>query len=410
MAEKTAMQSVVLQIFADNIIPRQDSQAWFAKVRLMRKQPTIALVRELVIAPALAAGWTVEAEEDAPEGAKEFIDKQMQPHRLKLLRTAMLGVIDFGWSPFEKVFDVSSTKEVVIKKFKPLLQDITEIAVKRKTGAFDGLRNTPVDGTAVIDLSREHSLLFSIDVEGTDWYGQAILKNLEDAYDDWVTVGQSASRYDEKIAGAMWVVHYPLGKSNYLGETLDNGLIADKILDALRSSGALKVPRYVAGLSEDIDDESKDAWKIELITDPGSAKAAFIDRQSYLDKLFARGLGLPERSVLEGQFGTKADAQAHADFAITNIELRHLMFVHDINKHAVNQLLRLNWGEQFEDTVHIEPAPLTDVQLVFLKEVFTALMTNPETALDVVDQIDKKALQDKLGIPIEEQEDDDDLS
>jgi len=46
-----------------------------------------------------------------------------------------------------------------------------------------------------------------------------------------------------------------------------------------------------------------------------TSQGSFIDRQKYLDALKMRAFGLPERSILEGSHGTKAEADVHADIA-----------------------------------------------------------------------------------------------
>lgn len=399
--EKTGPQTVQTLVFGEPNLSKTDGGiTWYKKARKMRRDPTIALARALVMAPALASNWSIEALDDAPDGAQDFIDKHLQSVRLHLLKTAMSGMIDFGWQPFEKVFSIDRNGLIYVSKFKALLHDITEILVIEETGAFNGFENSPPAGGVTI-LQLPFSLLFSNDPEGTDWYGQALLRNSEAAYDEWSTINKAANRYDKKIAGSHWVVHYPLGNSDYDGRTdVANDEIAKDILTSLEASGAIALPRKVEALTEDLNDQAPDAWKIEILSDPGSSRASFIDRQKYLDALKVRGLELPERSVLEGEFGTKAEAEAHANFAITNIELRHQMLVQVINWHVVNQLLRFNWGEEYENTVSIVPTPLSDPTVSFLKEIYRTLLGNPDGFLEEVDRIDKDALKDKLGIPI----------
>ncbi len=399
MAEKTGQQSVAVVAAHDGRLPTTLTGAWFTKLRTMRMQPTIAMARKLVIAPALASPWSLEQTEDAPDGAPALIEDMMFPARLRLMQCAMLGVIDYGWAPFEKVFSLNDDGKIVVTKLKPLIQDHTEIIVKTATGEFDGFLNMSADGRE-IDLDLKSSLLFSINVEGTDWYGQPDLKNLEDAYDQWTVISDAAARYDKKIAGSMWVVHYPIGITDFQGTPTSNDVIADTILTALESSGQLKVPRYVEGLSADLVGDAPDSWKIELITDGGTSQSSFIDRQMYLDKLFVRGLGMPERSVLEGQFGTKADAGAHGDFGITNIELRHTFMLQEINRQVVNQVLKLNYGPEAENTVYLQATPLADPVRELLKEIYTAILMNPEGFADLVPTLDTEALADQLGIPV----------
>ncbi len=405
MPEKTGQQTVSFVTSTDGVLPKPFVGTWYQKIKLMRLQPTIAMARKLVIAPALASPWTVEATPEAPEGGKELIEEMMFPARLRLLESAMLGTIDYGWQGFEKVFNTTMKKQVIVTKFKPLLQDITDILIKPRTGQFAGLQNQNMgstSGSGEVDLPLANSLLFSINVEGTDWYGVADMKNLEATYDEWNNVNDVANRYDKKVAGANWVVHYPIGTSILNGVSTSNDVVADQLLKALEASSTIKVPRYVEALSADLNDQTPDAWKIELITDKGAGVTTFLDRLNYLDKLFVRGLGMPERAVLEGQFGTKAEAGEHGDFAITNIELRHALLVQDINWHVVNQVIRLNFGPQFENTVKLKVTPLSDPVRVFIKELYTTILTNPDGFLDVVANLDLKAISEMLDIPLEE--------
>jgi hypothetical protein len=390
--EKTKPQ-VLIGTFGNNELPHTISPARYSTYRAMRKDPTIALARTLVVAPVLASSWSIEAEQDAPDGAQEFVNEQMQPIRMHLLRTAMLGGIDYGWQSYEKVFEMTGS-EIRIKKLKPLLQDYTLILIEEETGAFAGLKNYEV----TLDVAQ--CLLLSFDVEGTDWYGYPLMENVRNAYDEWNEVNNGAKRYDKKVAGSHWVVHYPDGVSLLEGAEVDNYEVAKSLINNLQASGAIAVPRKVEEFVDDLNKDAPDAWRIELLSDSGTSKASFIDRMKYLDALKVRGLGMPERAILEGEFGTKAEAEAHADFAIVNMELRHKMVVQDVNWHYVNQLLRFNYGPDVENKVYIQPAPIADLALQYLRDVYTSILTSPEGFVQEIERIDLEAMKDKLGIPV----------
>jgi len=386
--------------FGTNALPKPptNQRPSYSKLRLMRKDSTISLARQLVVAPVLASPWSIEAEQDAPPEAKEFINSQMQPMRMHLLRTGMYGCIDFGWQPYEKVFKYDeATGHVVIHKLKPLLQDITDILVEEANGAYKGLKQ---ESNGNVTLEVEDSLLLNIDVEGTYWYGQGLLENCEDPYDDWNAANISVKRYDNKVAGANWVVHYPIGTSMVNGVETDNFKVAKTFIAALEGNGAIAIPRRLSDLVDDLNKDSPDAWHIELLGDSSPKQYSQVARFKYLDALKVRALGLPERAVLEGQFGTKAEAEAHADLAITNMELRHKTLVQLINWHLVNQLLRLNFGQEAENKVYIEPAPIADLALQYLRSIYVEIIKNPDGFLQEFEHIDFEALKDRLGVPI----------
>jgi hypothetical protein len=358
----------------------------YAKAREMRKDATVALARWFVSAPLIASGWSIEEYEDAPEGMSDFIWTAIEPLRLELLQSAAYGLFDYGWQSYEKVFGLTANNEIIIKKLKPLLVDHTDILIDKDTGAFIGLKQGD------IKLSVDESLLLYFEVEGTDWYGTPIAASVEAPYDNWNVIEEAAKRYDNKVAGTHVVVKYPLGSSLLSGVETDNKVIAQRIIDAFSASGTVAVPaREEAGEGE--------SWSIELLTDNSAGRSGFVERQAYLDKLKVRGAGLPERAVLEGEYGTKADAEAHADFAILNIQLRHQMITHLLNKHLVNHLIRLNYGSAHENQAYIKPNPISDQSLKFLREIYKAILANPDGFLEESLSLDRDALRDSVSLP-----------
>lgn len=399
--EKTLAQ-VTTQIPDDGITQRVGLQT-YKRYRELRVDPTIALGRALVVAPAVAADWITEGAKDTPQELIDFIDDNMQPMRTHLLRTALLAHVDFGWQGYEKILSPDATGKIVLRKLKPLLQDITSILADPKTGAFAGFFQK--SGDTELRLEIEDSLLISIDVEGTQWYGQPLLENSRKACEKWDAVELAAARYDKKIAGAMIVIRFPEGQSNINGVLKDNSAIANDVALAIQASGIVCMPSKFQAALDDIEimdtpgDGEKDGWTIDLLTDGSAGRGNFTERHKYLDSLKVRGLGLPERAVLEGQFGTKAESEAHADFAISNIEQRHDVVLQMVNWHCVNQLLRINFGEEFENKVWLSRVPLSDARRAVLKSLYSTLLTSPEGFAAEFDNIDTDAMREALGVP-----------
>lgn len=405
--ERTPPQ-VRVSIGSDNELnrPAESQTSWYKKMREMRRDPTIALARMLSIAPVLASTWSVEKEKNAPAGADELVMSCMMPARLDLMRTAMFGCIDYGWQPYEMVNKLDAHNNLVLKRLKPLLQDMTDIVVSKETGDYLGLRQDPaplhLDEAREVYLDATETLLVYIDVEGTNWYGDPLMKTAEGPYDLSHEVNKSASRYDRKIAGAHWVIYYPIGTSRINGVDTDNYNVAVTLLSTLEASGSIAIPRTVSEVLDTVSAQQAEMgqWKIELMSAEGSTSSSFIDRLKYLDALKVRAFGLPERSVLEGQFGTKAEAEAHADFAITNMDLRHRIVVQLVNKHVVNRLLRLNYGEEAEGSVYIQPSPIVDTAMMLLRDVYKTILANPQQGMMEIASIDMEAMRDRLGVPM----------
>lgn len=379
------------------------SREWHKKVRLMRRDPTISFVRRLAVVTVLAADWSYEVNANVPDGAADYVKETLEPHRLSLVDTSMKGCIDHGWQSYEKVFqrdDVAGRAAIGLKKLKPLMHEMTTILVDAKTGTFDGLRQVDATGTT-IDIPVETALHVAFDVEGTDWYGEPSMAAMERVHDDALEVEKSCRRYHRKIAGTFWIITYPIGKSFYDGQEIDNFEVARRIINSLQSSGCVTVPRSVKAFLDvaNAKSASDEAWSIELKTDSSAGQAAFTERSSYLDKLKARALGFPERSVLEGQYGTKADADVHSDFAIAGQELRHITLCQAYSWHLVNQLLEIEYGPDARNTVWVRPMPLTDSSRSVLKDVYKTLLGSPEGQAQIASRIDVDVLAERIGIP-----------
>lgn len=359
--------------------------------RDMRKDPVIALGRALSLAPIIAGEWSFEAKENAPEGAIEFIEKVMLPLRDNFIEAAFLGGIDFGWQGFEKVFELSDG-QIVLIKLKPLLIDITNILVEVATGVFVGFEQK-VGGEA-ITLPLAQSLLVSFRVEGTDWRGQSLLENARSVYTQWLEANDGASRYDKKMAGSHWVIYFPVGTSVLNGTITDNAEIAKGYAKALRSASIMTVPLDFKNLVAGLDNATL-GWEIKLISDASARQYAFIPRLEYLDKMKIRALHWPERAILEGKFGTKAEAGVHQDLALAYAELQHQRVTKIVNRECVDQLLELNFGKEARGTVVITASPLVNAKLGFLQDVFKEMLKDPDTLV----RVDDHALLATVGVP-----------
>lgn len=404
MSEELSGPQVLQVTFNDYELQRPATTpvSFYAKVREMRLDPTISLARALCIAPILAANWSYEQQDDAPEGAQDLIQEMMTPLRNDLLRSGFFGCIDYGWQSYEKIFEVREDGFVHVKKLKALLPDITDILVDPVSGDFIGLRQDVTcntNYTEPLNLPIEKCLLLNVDVEGSNWYGESVMKIVEKAYDQWVDSNASSARFDRKMAGSHWVIHYPIGESKVNGQLTDNFVIAKQIISRLESAGAVAVPRALAEHIDDLNGQAPDQWKIELLESSGG-QTSFMDRLKYLDALKVRAFGLPERAVLEGQFGTKAEAEAHADIAVLNMELRHQLMTQSINRHVVNQVLAYNYGPQAKNKVYIQPAPIADLEKDWLKKIYEKIISDPNGFLTELDAIDMEALRDRVAIPM----------
>ena len=381
-------------------------------LKKMKKHPTVQLVYRLFQDLVLSAQWSVDIVQDSEIGAEQlekaqkFIAQQFLPQRRHFLRTSTTGCLDKGWRGYEFIVSAEES-EFRLKKLKSLIHRDTTILTNKGTGAYEGLKQE-IDETTVV-LNIDQSLLINDGVEGTDWRGAPRIEATEGPWRAHVKVEAASERYDDKTAGAFWVVHYPLGTSKINGTDTDNFEIAKDLIAKLKSSGSLVVPRSMDDTVGVLNDQAKEpAWKIELLSDSGASSTHFVQRQKYLDSLIVRSLGFTERSVLEGQFGTKAEAGEHADLAITGVEEFTGSIVEQLNWHGVNRLLRWNFGSRFENQVRITPQPIVDSEKEFLRDVYRGILSSNMQA-EEYDRIDRDSVRQRLNIPSEAATENDDL-
>jgi hypothetical protein len=171
----------------------------------------------------------------------------------------------------------------------------------------------------------------------------------------------------------------------------------------MESSGKIAVPMKLLQQMDSLNlqqiDENKMAWKIELISVSGTSESSFVGRQRYLDGLKSRALGFPERAVLEGQYGTKAEAEAHADFAIDNMQMFLTESVDQLNKWPVRFLLEVNHGQDFVGHVKLVAAPLTDVRRSQLRSLYMRYFDSPQGQAEESDAVDFDTIREELSIP-----------
>jgi hypothetical protein len=188
------------------------SRVQLDKLRAMRRDPTIGLARQISVAPALRAPWIANPVYDEADPAWiDYVDRYIIPLRTKFVRSAMLGDVDFGWRGYEVIFE-EVNDDVLGQRIIPKIKTLkTENTWQRKTeqGDFNGFLHNDVNKNQLFEIDVEHSLFINFDEEGTGDYGDPLLIRAEVPYDQWKATNEVANRFSEKVAGSLWVLHYP---------------------------------------------------------------------------------------------------------------------------------------------------------------------------------------------------------
>lgn len=380
-------------------------------IRSLRKDPTVQLARWAILAPMIHTPWTYVNKRaggkfTATQEMIDFVKENMVPLRDQFLQQAVFGTLDFGWQPFEVVYKPENGY-IYIDNYKALLQDFTTVLVYINNGKFAGFLNQTYDVESVQQIEEKYAQITNFDIEGTDWYGYSIFDSILSIQNSWNAVEDTSGRFDRKIAGASYIVYYPPGKTLFRGEVTANDLIAQEILKDLIASGGVAIPDEIQdSIDEFTTPNTKGRWRIDLLEADSSSSTGFTDRQKYYDALKFRAFGFPERSIMEGNHGTKEEAGEHGDIALSIVDTRHRLICNALNLYSIPNLMTLNFGKKYAYSVGVEPAPIVDKQFAVVKEIYRLFLQNPETAIREFATYDLKAVKTLLNLPINGQETD----
>lgn len=372
-------------------LSRPCGRASYSTYRAMGQDPTIFLIRTIIVSAIVAAGWSYETKDGTPDDALRFIRDQLDGETDDLITTAVDGGNRFGWSPLEMVFGLSDGW-IVLEKLKPLLQDLTSILVDN-AGNFMGF-SQPTQGNRIVPL--ENALLFPWRMEGTDWHGFPLIENVRDAYTRWNTLEDVADEYDGKCVGTRMVVYYPNLPDNHLttvnGVEYENYVIAQTIIDELDKSGKVAVPATVAQFVDELDKAST-GWRIVELTGK-NASPLIMERARYHDVLKVRGMGFPERVVLEGAAeGQKSGTETAQKWAIQNLEKMSRFVARIVNVRLIDPLLIWNYGQSYKGGVYVKASPIADETFEVLSDIASETVKANPTIVDI------DSILDHLKIP-----------
>jgi len=367
--------------------------------RIMRRHPTIAIARACATAPILASKWSVEADDGVSDDYVKFIDEQISSIWDAYIKNSIFS-LDYGFQVFEKIFAVNEDTGLIgIGKIKPLMPDLTKFVVDKKTGELKGVRNNAVE------LKTSDVIVLVNDKEGDNYYGNSRMENCWEAWKRWKEIDGKFQTYITKVSNVIPMIEYPPGESrDVTGATVDNFKIAQSVLRELGKGAGIAMPNtlaeYVSELSR-LGGNVKDmrAWNIDFLEVGSSHGSEYETMMDKYERLMIRGWLVPERAISEGKFGTKAEAETHADIAllITNLVYRSIISV--LNEQLVNDLVRYNFGDDYVGKIKVIGSELDKDQQEFYREILKGVLTNPNNVDLLIQWLDVDALVDVAGLP-----------
>ena len=350
----------------------------------IRRDPTIAMVRDVMAMTIAEAGWGLEGRPGVPDSWYELVHEEVDRHVVPILQRACYGITDHGWQGFELVWQ-NERARTRIRKIKPLRQSLSTILIDRHTGDFAGFRQV---GDREVRVPPTKALIAHWEVDGDDLRGLSILSRVRETVALYQEAQESVVRYDAKIAGGVWVITYPRGRhvDPDTGEETDHADVAQRLADDIEASGTLLIPSHV---HEYIESGAESGWKIERVESSPGHGAGFAERLNYLDRLKIRGFAIPERALLESHSGTRADAGTQTQTILPVLSARSGMIAHAVSQQVVNRLLAANFGPEARDAIWYEPAPLDDTRS---NRLWSLVAEHPEG-------IDMDTVLDQLRLP-----------
>lgn len=389
----------------------------FLNYRRMRANPTVAIARMAAAAPIKMAEWGyVEGEDqrDRPnQGGDEVVatrdidamiatvKSSIEPLRAMLISQAMRA-LDYGFQAFEKVWDKrerDGRPEFYIRKLKPLLPDCTRVLVDSTTGAFEGAENQG------IRLAPNKVFWFAHDMEGTDFYGRSRHENIRGAWTVWDQLIERMGKHVAVSSVPVPMISYPPGTTDDNGTKRDNFEIARNVLSMLGRGYGVAMPNVYHKAAEDMvrggfDPSKLQAWQISFLEPKSSILAQIVEGLRHFESLMSRGWLVPERVMLEGEHGTKAESEAHADVAIAMAQETLDDLIRCVNWYLVDQILVANYGPDARGKVKVATDPLSDDAKALVRQVITTVLTAPNNLDLLLAMLDFEAMLDQQGLPL----------
>jgi phage gp29-like protein len=324
--------------------------------RMRRSDATVQALELAITLPIRATDWDVQPASDDPT-AKEAADLVYDnlfggmTHTFDdFLRDALLALF-YGFVVFEKVFE-ERDDYIVWRKFAPRHPQTIERFLFDETGGLAGVRQVGLDPQGrfrQVDIPIDKLLVFIWRRELGNPYGVSVLRA---AYKHWFL--KDLAYKLQAIALERWAVGIPVGKVP-AGTSEQDKQTFLQMLEAMRGH-----ERAAMVLPED--------YSVELIGAEAGQRAnqAFVEAIQHHDTMIVKAVLAQFLNLGTGDVGSWALSRDHSQLFLMGLNSVAQWFADHINRYAIPQLCRLNFGEDFTDFPELTFA---DLRLVLQREV-----------------------------------------
>jgi phage gp29-like protein len=355
--------------------------------RMRRSDATVQALELAITLPIRATDWDVRPASDDPT-AKEAADLVYDnlfggmTHTFDdFLRDALLALF-YGFIVFEKVFE-ERDDYIVWRKFAPRHPQTIERFLFDETGGLAGVRQVGFDPQGrfrQVDIPIEKLLIFIWRRELGNPYGVSVLRA---AYKHWFL--KDLAYKLQAIALERWAVGIPVGKVP-AGTSEQDKQTFLQILEAMRGH-----ERAAMVLPED--------YSVELIGAEAGQRAnqAFVEAIQHHDTMIVKAVLAQFLNLGMGDVGSWALSRDHSQLFLMGLNSVAQWFADHINRYAIPQLCRLNFGEDFTDFPELTFA---DLRLVLQREVLAeAISKLVQTGILTPDRSLQEWVRDVFDLP-----------
>lgn len=376
--------------------------------RRVVQNPTVALARMIALTPACDAVSRgvvrVRAGSAGSEAVAETLTQIVQPLVAAWVRHGVTAA-DYGYAAAEVVWGgepvrVGGRAWAAPARLKPLLADLTE-AVVDEWGGLAGAKNNGVR------LEAEQVLWVSHGAEADDPYGRARAERVRKVWHAWEKCLDRLGQYAAKVAGVTPIVEFPEGESfDERGRLQSNYDLAVQVIAQLGLGLGVAMPnvlaRYAADLAErgvGLPDGSK-AWNVDFLEPRAAHGSEIVAILQGLDRFLLRGYLVPERAAVEGEHGTKAEAEEHGGLvALQADEVGNEIRV-AVQGQLLDPIVRRNLGSGAVGAYAFHVPPLADEQAALVRRVVGAVLTTPATMETIGAVADYPSMMQSMGVPL----------
>jgi phage gp29-like protein len=379
---------ILTNLGADEYLPELSFPRSIAVYTRMRRSDATVQALELAITlPIQATDWDVQPASDDPT-AKEATDLVYDnlfggmTHTFDdFLRDALLALF-YGFTVFEKVFE-ERDDYIVWRKFAPRHPQTIERFLFDETGGLAGVRQVGFDPQGrfrQVDIPIEKLLVFIWRRELGNPYGVSVLRA---AYKHWFL--KDLAYKLQAIALERWAVGIPVGKVP-AGTSEQDKQTFLQMLEAMRGH-----ERAAMVLPED--------YSVELIGAEAGQRAnqAFVEAIQHHDTMIVKSVLAQFLNLGTGDVGSWALSRDHSQLFLMGLNSVAQWFADHINRYAIPQLCRLNFGEDFTDFPELTFA---DLRLVLQREVLAeAISKLVQTGILTPDRSLQEWVRDVFDLP-----------